>query len=154
MTTIWVDADACPNPIKEVLFRAADRRRVPLNLVANQSLRIPRSPLIKSLTVPHGFDAADDYILGEADSTDLVITQDIPLAAALVEKGVTVIDPRGREFDARNIGERLAVRNMMEELRGAGTVTGGPSAFGDREKQAFANTFDRVLTRLLRVQGN
>ncbi len=151
MTVIWVDADACPNPIKEVLFKAADRRNVDLNLVANQSLRVPRSARIRSLTVPQGFDVADDYICDQAEVGDLVITQDIPLAAALVEKGIAVIDPRGREYDARNIGERLSMRNFMDEMRGSGVMTGGPSAFGDREKQAFANTFDRVLTRLLRA---
>lgn len=150
MTIIWVDADACPNPIKEILFRAADRRQVDLNLVANQSLRVPRSPRIRSLTVPQGFDVADDYILEQATPSDLVVTQDIPLAAALVEKGVAVVDPRGREYDARNIGERLSMRNFMDEMRGSGVNTGGPSAFGDREKQAFANSFDRILTRLLR----
>lgn len=153
MTVIWVDADACPNPIKEILFRAADRRGVDLRLVANQSLRIPRSPRVRSLTVPQGFDAADDYIVEQAGADDLVVTQDIPLAAALVEKGIAVIDPRGREYDARNIGERLSMRNFMDEMRGAGVQTGGPAAFGDREKQAFANAFDRILTRLLRTGG-
>ncbi len=151
MTIIWVDADACPNPIKEVLFRAADKRGVDLNLVANHTLRVPRSARIRCLTVPQGFDVADDYIRDQAEVGDLVVTQDIPLAAALVEKGVAVIDPRGREYDARNIGERLSMRNFMDEMRGAGVRTGGPAAFGDREKQAFANTFDRVLTRLLRA---
>lgn len=151
MTVIWVDADACPNPIKEVLFRAADRRGVDLNLVANHTLRVPRSPRIKSLTVPQGFDVADDYILQQATPGDLVITQDIPLAAALVEKGVAVIDPRGREHDANNIRERLNMRDFMDGMRGAGMTTGGPAAFGEREKQAFANSFDRVLTRLLRA---
>lgn len=147
--TIWVDADACPRAVKEILFKAADRRGVDVVLVANSALGTPRSARVKALTVPKGFDVADDYIAAEAKVGDLVITQDIPLAAQLVEAGITVIDPRGREHDANSIGERLSVRNAMDELRGFGVQTGGPSAFGDREKQAFANTFDRVLTRLL-----
>lgn len=149
MTKVWVDADACPRPVKEVLFRAADRRKVDVILVANASMAVPRSPRVSSLTVPHGFDAADDYIVEHSEAGDMVVTQDIPLAAQLVEKGVAVINPRGAELDGSNIGERLSVRNFMDEMRGAGVHTGGPSAFGERDKQAFANGFDRVLTRLL-----
>lgn len=151
MTTIWIDADACPRALRAILFKAADRRQVPMRLVANQSIPVPRSPWISSLTVPHGFDAADDYIVAHAEVGDVAVTQDIPLAAQLVEKCVAVIDLRGRELDARNIGSRLATRNLLEEMRGAGIQTGGPSAFGDRDKQAFANAFDRVLTRALRT---
>lgn len=147
--TVWVDADACPRPVKEILFKAAGRRKVDVILVANASMAVPRSPRVRSLTVPHGFDAADDYIADHAVPGDLVITQDIPLAAILVEQKVAVIDPRGSELDAGNIRERLSMRNFREEMRGAGVQTGGPSAFGDREKQAFANGFDRVLTRLV-----
>ena len=149
MTKVWVDADACPRPVKDVLFRAADRRKVDVILVANASMAVPRSPRVRSLTVPHGFDAADDYIVEHSEAGDMVVTQDIPLAAQLVEKGVAVINPRGEELDGSNIGERLSVRNFMDEMRGAGVHTGGPSAFGERDKQAFANGFDRVLTRLL-----
>jgi uncharacterized protein YaiI (UPF0178 family) len=149
MTTVWVDADACPRPVKEILFRAADRRGVDTILVANASMAVPRSARVRALTVPQGFDAADDYIVENAAAGDLVVTQDIPLAAQLVERGVAVINPRGQELDGSNIGERLGVRNLMEEMRGAGLRTGGPPPFGDREKQAFANGFDRVLTRLL-----
>ena len=149
MTTVWVDADACPRPVKEILFRAADKRQVDVVLVANASMAVPRSARIRSLTVPHGFDAADDYIVEHSKAGDLVVTQDIPLAAQLVEKDVAVINPRGAELDGSNIGERLSVRNFMDEMRGAGMQTGGPPPFGDREKQAFANGFDRVLTRLL-----
>lgn len=149
MTKVWVDADACPRPVKDVLFRAADRRKVDVILVANASMAVPRSPRVRSLTVPHGFDAADDYIVEHSEAGDMVVTQDIPLAAQLVEKGVAVINPRGAELDGSNIGERLSVRNFMDEMRGAGVHTGGPSAFGERDKQAFANGFDRVLTRLL-----
>jgi uncharacterized protein YaiI (UPF0178 family) len=147
--TVWVDADACPRPVKEILFKAADKRKVDVLLVANASMAVPRSPRVRSLTVPHGFDAADDYIADHAVPGDMVITQDIPLAAILVEQGVAVIDPRGTELDAGNIRERLSMRNFREDMRGAGVQTGGPSAFGDREKQAFANGFDRVLTRLI-----
>lgn len=152
MTKVWVDADACPRPVKEILFRAADRRKVDVILVANASMAVPRSSHVRSLTVPHGFDAADDYIVEHCEAGDMVVTQDIPLAAQLVEKGVAVINPRGAELDGSNIGERLSVRNFMDEMRGAGVQTGGPSAFGEREKQAFANGFDRVLTRLLQKQ--
>lgn len=146
---IWVDADACPRPVKEILFRAADRRKLEVILVANASMAVPRSPRVRSLTVPHGFDAADDYIVEHAVPGDLVITQDIPLAAQLVDNDVATIDPRGRAFDAANIKERLGMRNLMEEARAAGMTTGGPSAFGDKEKQAFANGFDRAVTRLV-----
>ncbi|MCH2100109.1 MAG: YaiI/YqxD family protein [Pseudomonadales bacterium] len=149
MTRVWVDADACPRPVKDILFRAADRRKVDVILVANASMAVPRSARVRSLTVPHGFDAADDYIVEHSEAGDMVVTQDIPLAAQLVEKGVAVINPRGAELDGSNIGERLSVRNFMDEMRGAGMQTGGPSAFGERDKQAFANGFDRVLTRLL-----
>lgn len=149
MTRVWVDADACPRPVKDILFRAADRRKVDVILVANASMAVPRSARVRSLTVPHGFDAADDYIVEHSEAGDMVVTQDIPLAAQLVEKGVAVINPRGAELDGSNIGERLSVRNFMDEMRGAGMQTGGPSAFRERDKQAFANGFDRVLTRLL-----
>jgi uncharacterized protein YaiI (UPF0178 family) len=147
--TIWVDADACPRAVKEILFRAAERRGVDVILVANSTLGTPRNARVKALTVPKGFDVADDYIAEEAKPGDLVITQDIPLAAELVEKGLAVMDPRGREHTKDSIGERLSLRDAKEELRGFGVQTGGPSAFGEREKQAFANTFDRLLTRLV-----
>ncbi|HSG90108.1 MAG TPA: YaiI/YqxD family protein [Pseudomonadales bacterium] len=146
---VWVDADACPRPVKEILFRAADKRALEVILVANASMAVPRSRRIRCITVPHGADAADDYIVEHSQAGEMVITQDIPLAAQLVEKGVATIDPRGRQFDDANIRERLSMRNLMEEARGAGITTGGPAAFGDREKQAFANGFDRVLTRLV-----
>lgn len=150
MTTVWVDADACPRPVKEILFKAADKRDVDTVLVANGAMAVPRSPRVRMQSVPHGFDAADDWIVENAAVGDLVVTQDIPLAATLVGNGVAVIDPRGNELNAANIRERLSMRNFMDEMRGAGMTTGGPSAFGDRDKQAFANGFDRVLTRLLK----
>ncbi len=154
MTTIWVDADACPRPVRDLLFRAADRRRVQVVLVANQSVAVPRSPHVRCITVPQGFDVADDAIVAEAQPGDMAITQDVPLAAELVAKGVAVVDPRGNELDRHNIGSRLAARNLREDLRGAGLLSGGgPAAFSERDKQAFANGFDRVLTRLLRQAG-
>lgn len=154
MTTVWVDADACPRPVRDVLFRAADKRRVQVVLVANQSMAVPRSPFIRCVTVPKGFDVADDAIVAEAQPGDLAITQDVPLAAELVAQGVAVLDPRGNELDRHNIGSRLAARNLREDLRGAGLITGGgPAEFSDRDKQTFANSFDRVLTRLLRAAG-
>ncbi|MEE4362096.1 MAG: YaiI/YqxD family protein [Pseudomonadales bacterium] len=145
---VWVDADACPRPVKEILYRAAHRRGIEVILVANSVLAVPRTPNVRAVTVPQGFDAADDYIVDEAVPGDLVITQDIPLGAKLVENGVAVTDPRGNEMDAQNAGERLALRNMMDEMRSTGAMTGGPVPYGDREKQAFANTFDRMLARL------
>jgi len=142
---IWVDADACPRVIKDILFRAAERVKVPLTLVANQPLRIPVSKYIKSLQVPAGFDVADNRIEQLLETGDLVITADIPLAAAVVEKGGTALNPRGELYTHDNVRERLAMRNLMDELRGGGLVTGGPSTISQRERMAFANQLDRWL---------
>lgn len=144
---IWVDADACPKVIKEILFRAAERVRVPLTLVANRSLRVPRSPYIKTLRVPAGFDVADNRIVDQVQSDDLVVTADIPLAAAVIEKGAHALDPRGELYTVNNVRERLAVRDFMDELRSTGVVTGGPSEFGRGDRKAFANALDRVLSK-------
>ena len=144
---IWVDADACPNAIKEILFRAAERVRVHLTLVANQHLRTPRSPYIGSMQVPAGFDVADHRIVQMVQPDDLVVTADIPLAALVVEKGGHALDPRGDLYTPENIGERLAVRNLMNELRSGGLDTGGPPSLTKRDRQAFANQLDRLLTR-------
>ena len=144
---IWVDADACPKVIKEILFRAAERTRVPLILVANKRVRTPASPLIKTLQVASGFDAADDSIAQQMEPGDLVITADIPLAAAVIDKGGHALDPRGEFHTQDSIRERLAMRNLMEELRSAGMDTGGPSSFTRSDRQAFANQLDRFLTR-------
>jgi len=149
MTTIWIDSDACPVAVKNVVFRAADKRGVDVRLVANRFQRTPPSRRIQCIQVGQGYDVADDLIAARATPGDLVITQDIPLAAQLVEHGVAVIDLRGRELDSSNVGERLSMRNLKDEMRSAGLQTGGPPAYGEREKQAFANAFDRVLTRLL-----
>ncbi len=145
---VWVDADACPAPVKEMLFRAAERAQVPVTLVANQWLRTPPSRFIRALQVQGGFDAADDAIAERAGPGDLVVTQDIPLASRVLAKGAEAVDPRGGRFTRDNIAERLSVRNFMEELRGAGVQTGGPAAFHARDRQAFASQLDRWLARL------
>jgi len=144
---IWVDADACPRVIKEILYRAAERKQLPMTLVANQPLRVPPSRFIKTLQVGSGFDVADDEIVRLAGSGDLVVTADIPLAAQVVAKGGVALDPRGELLSEANIGERLAIRNALDELRGAGVETGGPSPLGPKDKQAFANQLDRILAR-------
>jgi uncharacterized protein YaiI (UPF0178 family) len=144
---IWVDADACPVVIKEILYRAAVRAQVPLTLVANKMLRVPPSPWIKALQVPSGFDVADQRIAQEVNAGDLVITADVPLAAEVIVKGATVIDPRGELLTDVNIKERLTMRNFMDGLRSSGVETGGPAAFSKADRQAFANQIDRLLTR-------
>ena len=144
---IWVDADACPVVIKEILFRVAERVKLPLTLVANRLLRVPPSPYIRALQVPMGFDVADRHIVQVAVEGDLVITADIPLAALLVEKGTFVLNPRGELYSTENIRERLAVRDLMEELRGAGVDTSGPAALSQANRQAFARQLDRLLAR-------
>ena len=143
---IWVDADACPNVIKDILFRAADRAHVTLTLVANQPVRIPPSPYIKALQVPAGFDVADDRIVELIEAGDLVVTADIPLAAGVIEKGGHALDPRGETYTKDNIRERLAVRKLMDELRSGGVDTGGPATFSNADRQAFANKLDRFLS--------
>lgn len=142
---IWVDADACPAVVKDILYRAAQRWQRPLTLVANQLLRTPPSALINAVQVPRGFDVADDYIVLHSVLGDLVITGDIPLAAQLVDKGVYVLSPRGELFSAENVRERLSVRDMLEELRSAGVDTGGPAAFSHSDRRDFANALDRLM---------
>jgi uncharacterized protein YaiI (UPF0178 family) len=148
---IWVDADACPGEIKELLFRAAKRTQTKVTLVANQGLAIPRSEFIDSLIVPSGMNVADRRIIELAEPGDLVVTADIPLAAGVVAKGASALDPRGDLYTDANIGERLAVRNLLDELRGGGHVGGGPSNFTSRDRQAFANQLDRWLTAAQKV---
>ncbi|MEY3202087.1 MAG: hypothetical protein RIR70_1637 [Pseudomonadota bacterium] len=147
---IWVDADACPGVIKDILFRAAERAQVRVTLIANQMLRVPPSPWVRALQVPSGFDVADQRIADEARAGDLVITADVPLAALVVAKGAHVLDPRGELLDASNIAERLTMRNFMEGLRSSGVQTGGPAAFSAADRQAFANRLDGLLVRLKR----
>lgn len=144
---IWVDADACPGVIKDILFRAAERAGVELVLVANQWLRTPPSRFIRAIQVPGGLDVADSEIVERVAPGDLVVTQDIPLAALVLEKGGIALNPRGALYTADNMAERLSMRNFMEELRGAGVQTGGPAAFHARDRQAFANQLDRWLAR-------
>lgn len=149
---IWVDADACPVAIKETLFRAAQRTHVQVTLVANRPLRTPPSPYIRSIQVAGGFDVADNEIVSQVSAGDLVVTQDIPLAAAVIEKGALAMHPRGELYTTDTIQQRLTMRNFMEELRGAGVDTGGPAALHPRDKQAFANQLDRWLAQ--RVSAN
>ncbi len=143
---IWVDADACPGEIKELLFRAARRTKTKVTLVANQPMRIPGSEYIDSLLVRAGADVADHKIVELLEPGDLVITADIPLAANVVAKGGEGLNPRGELYTKANIGERLAMRNLLDELRGGGEITGGPSNFSDKDRQIFANQLDRWLT--------
>jgi uncharacterized protein YaiI (UPF0178 family) len=142
---IWVDADACPNVIKDILFRAAERARVTVTLVANQAIRTPPSQFIRALQVPAGFDVADDRIVELVEAGDLVITSDIPLAAGVIDKGGHALDPRGEAYTGDNIKERLAVRKLMDELRSSGVDTGGPASFSNADRQAFASKLDRFL---------
>ncbi|MEV8518242.1 YaiI/YqxD family protein [Dyella marensis] len=145
---IWVDADACPVAIKEILFRAAEREQVQVTLVANQFLRTPPSRFVRAVQVPGGFDVADAEIANRVAPGDLVVTQDIPLAAQVIAKGALAVHPRGELFTPDTIAQRLGMRDFMEELRGAGVDTGGPAAFHPRDKQAFANQLDGWLARL------
>lgn len=144
---IWVDADACPKVIKEILFRAAERRRIITLLVANQTLRCPPSPYIKTLRVGAGFDVADNEIVKRLQTGDLVVTADIPLAAEAIEKGGHALNPRGEFYTKQNIGEWLAMRDFMAELRGSGVNTGGPPVFNQSDRLAFANQLDRFLAK-------
>ncbi|MCC5794234.1 MAG: YaiI/YqxD family protein [Chromatiales bacterium] len=142
---VWVDADACPAPIREIIFRAAERARVHVTLVANRMLRTPPSPYLRSVQVADGFDVADSTIVERLQRGDLVITQDIPLAARVLEKGGEAINPRGERYTPDTIAERLSMRNFMEELRGSGVQTGGPAPFHARDSHAFARQLDRWL---------
>jgi hypothetical protein len=144
---IWVDADACPVAVKEILFRAAERTHTVTTLVANTLLRTPPSPFIRAIRVPRGFDVADGAIVGQVQPGDLVITADIPLAAAVIERGAQALDPRGELYSPDNIADRLAVRNLMNDLRSTGLEAGGPAAFSATDRRLFANQLDRFLTR-------
>lgn len=142
---IWVDADACPRVIKEILFRAATRTRISLTLVANQTLHVPPSPFIRSVQVPDGFDVADNEIVKRLSAGDLVITSDLPLAAEVIEKGGHVLSHRGEWFSAANIRPLLNMRDFMDNLRASGVQTGGPPPMSQSERQAFAGHLDRFL---------
>ena len=147
---IWIDADACPRVIKEIVFRASERLEIPVCLVANTGLAKHHSRLITSVVVADGFDVADDYIAEQATPQDLVITADIPLAARIVARDGVAIDPRGEVFTEDNVGERLSMRDLMHDLRAAGLVQGGPAQLGMTDRQKFASALDRLLTRMLR----
>lgn len=144
---IWVDAYACPGVIREILFRAAERARIQVTLVANQWLRTPGSRYVRSVQVPSGLDVADNEIVQRLQPGDLVVTQDIPLAALVLDKGGVALNPRGDLYTRDNIAQRLSMRNFMDELRGAGVQTGGPPVFHARDRQAFANQLDRWLAQ-------
>ncbi|MEO3989783.1 YaiI/YqxD family protein [Pseudocitrobacter cyperus] len=143
--TIWVDADACPNVIKEVLFRAADRTQMQVTLVANQYLRVPPSRFIRAMVVPKGFDVADNEIVRLCEPGDLVITADIPLAAEVLEKGAAALNPRGERYSEATIRERLTMRDFMETMRASGVQTGGPATLNQRDRQQFAAELDKWL---------
>ncbi len=150
---IWVDADACPVPVKEMLFRAAERTQTPVTLVANQPMRVPPSSLITTIQVMQGFDVADNEIVKRLNAGDLVVTGDIPLAAEVIEKGGDVINTRGEALTHNNIQARLTLRNFMDTLRGSGVDTGGPAAYSQQDRQAFANQLDKWLTRVHRSRS-
>jgi uncharacterized protein len=145
---IWVDADACPAVIKDILYRAAERAKIRMTLVSNQFLRTPPSPHIRALQVPRGFDVADSHIVRELQAGDLVITADIPLAADVIAKGGHALNPRGELYTPDSIAERLALRNYLDELRGSGVVTGGPAPLDQADRKRFADQLDRFLARL------
>lgn len=144
---IWVDADACPKVIKEILFRVAERVSVQLTLVANQPVQVPGSRYIRSVQVGAGFDVADNHIVKQALAGDLVVTADIPLAAEVIAKGCLALNPRGELYTEENIRQRLNMRDFLDTLRGSGIDTGGPASFSQADRQAFANQLDRLLAQ-------
>jgi len=144
---IWVDADACPVTIKEILYRAAERKQVMLTLVANQALNVPRSPWISARQVGHGFDVADDYIAAQVEPGDIVITADIPLAAEVLNKGAHAINPRGERYSHDSINQILGMRDFMDTLRSSGIHTGGPPPLNQTDRRNFANELDRLLAK-------
>ncbi|MCB1750024.1 MAG: YaiI/YqxD family protein [Gammaproteobacteria bacterium] len=144
---IWVDADACPGAVKEVIFRAAERRRVETVLVANHAVPVPPSPWIRALKVADGFDVADNAIVAAVAANDLVVTADIPLAAEVLAKGAHALNPRGEVYDDDTIRQKRAMRDFMDTMRSSGVHSGGPPPFGARDKKAFADAFDRLLAR-------
>lgn len=152
-STIWIDGDGIPAACKQIVFRASQRTKWPVTLVANQHQHVPRFTWITSIVVAGGLDVADDHIAHQCQAGDLVITSDIPLAARVIEKGATVIRFRGEELTVANVSQRLQVRDYMDELRGSGINTGGPPPFGPKDKQNFANALDRWLSRAATLSG-
>jgi uncharacterized protein len=147
---IWIDADACPKIIKEIIFKVSARLKIDVTLVANNYLSIPDAPNISFIQVEQGADIADLYIVEHLSKSDLVITADIPLAALVVEKECTAINPRGEIYTEENISERLSIRDFMQDLRDGGVETGGPASLGPKDKQTFTNSLDRLLTKMLK----
>ena len=147
---IWVDADACPVVIKDILFKAAERTQIPMTLVANHAIRIPSSKIINFMQVSHGFDVADDEIVSRLNAGDLVITSDIPLADEAITKGATCLSPRGELYTKANIKSRLNMRDFMDSLRSSGVDTGGPPALNQGDRKEFANHLDRILTKYIK----
>ncbi|MFQ3229118.1 YaiI/YqxD family protein [Reinekea sp.] len=145
---IWVDADACPLPIKEIIIRAANRKKIHTTFVANHNIQVPNSPFLHTLQVSQGFDVADDEIVLRSEAGDLVMTQDIPLASELIAKGCHAINPRGERWSKENIGARLNMRDFMETMRSSGVQSGGPAPFNKRDANEFANALDRLLAKL------
>ena len=145
--TIWVDADACPNAVKEILYRVAERVQIQLTLVANAALSVPKSKFITTLRVPGGFDVADDHIVAQVQAGDLVITADIPLAAAVIERGADALNPRGEQYDRETIKQKLVMRDLMDQLRGSGIQSGGPPPLGNTDRKKFADALDRWVAR-------
>lgn len=148
---IWVDADACPGPIKDILYRAAERAQLPLTLVANQPLRTPPSKFVRALQVPRGFDVADNEIARRVSAGDLVITADVPLAADVIARGGHALNPRGELYTPDTIRERLAMRDLLDELRGSGVQTAGPAPLDHGDRKRFADQLDRFLSRQARA---
>ncbi|MGK0367058.1 MAG: hypothetical protein ACI9QD_000191 [Thermoproteota archaeon] len=150
MVKIWIDADACPKVVKELIFKASFRTLIPVCLVANSYMAVPPGGVITSIQVDAGADVADTYIVEHVSPEDLVITADIPLAAFIVEKGAMAINPRGELYTEENVRERLSTRDFMQDLRDSGVDTGGPPPFGVKDKAQFANTLNKILTKLLK----
>ncbi len=149
-TRIWIDADACPKAVKEIIYKSSHRLKFEVILVANAYQSVPPSPLIKLVKVDLGADVADHYIIEHCESSDIVITADIPLASHIVKKGALALNPRGEVYDEENIGERLAVRDLMKDLRDSGEVMGGPPPFGPKDKANFANSFNKLITQKIK----
>ena len=149
-TTIWIDADACPKPIKEIIYRSSARLQIPVILVANSYMNIPQDPLVRLVHVEQGDDIADQYIVENCKIVDIVVTQDVPLAALIIKKGAFAINSRGELYTDENIHERLATRDFMKELRDSGMTTGGPPPFNAKNVEHFANSLNRILTKLLK----
>ena len=145
---IWVDADACPNVIKEILFRVAERARIMVTLVANQPVPVPRMQYVRAVQVAQGFDIADNEIVRRCEPGDLVVTADIPLAAEVIAKGASALNPRGELYTKENVKARLNMRDFMDTMRSSGIHTGGPPALNQRDRQAFANALDRFIARV------